>query len=118
MRVARRSPVGARYRDAWVLCDRDVQAHDNAEHLYRYLAAERPDINAWFALSRRSPDYARLKREGFRLLDYGSWRHQPGAAERHRLNLVADRSLHRVAAAEAMEAFRSVAPDLFAARGH
>jgi len=69
-------PIGGRYWGAWVLVDRDVQAHDNAEHLYRYLVKRHPDINAWFALSKRSSDWSRLKAEGFRLLDYGSVRHR------------------------------------------
>jgi len=55
--------------------DRDDQAHDNAEHLYRHLKANRPDINAWFVLSRTSPDWLRLKAEGFRLLAYNSVAH-------------------------------------------
>jgi hypothetical protein len=61
-----------RYRAAWLLMDRDVAAQDNAEHLYRYLVAAEPDINAWFVLARDSPDWPRLEREGFRLIDYGS----------------------------------------------
>ncbi|WP_159449084.1 CDP-glycerol glycerophosphotransferase family protein [Demequina sp. NBRC 110055] len=73
--VVRRSGPLQKYEDAWILCDRDTQAQDNAEHLYRYLASQRPDVNAWFAVSKTSPDWDRLKREGFRLLDYGSRRH-------------------------------------------
>jgi len=63
-----------RFGGAWVLMDRQDQAQDNAEHLYRWLAAERRDVNAWFVLDRRSRDWDRLRREGFRLVPYGSLR--------------------------------------------
>ncbi len=61
-----------RYDSAWLLMDRDTAAQDNAEHLYRHLSTAEPDVNAWFVLARDSPDWDRLRREGFRLIDYGS----------------------------------------------
>lgn len=64
-----------RYADAWVFMDRDTQAQDNAEHLYRWVALNEPQINSWFVLSRRSADWKRLRREGFRLVAFGSWQH-------------------------------------------
>lgn len=63
------------YARAWLLIDRDTQAQDNAEHLYRYLAAQRPEVNAWFVLDPASPDWARLQAEGFRLIAHGSRDH-------------------------------------------
>ncbi|MBO0896023.1 CDP-glycerol glycerophosphotransferase family protein [Arthrobacter sunyaminii] len=60
------------YKNAWVLLDRVDRADDNAEHLYRYLSNERPDINAWFLLDRNSKDWHRLAAEGFKLVEYGS----------------------------------------------
>lgn len=71
-RIARRHTVRSRYRDAWLLLDRDSLAQDNAEHLYRYLRESHPDVNAWFVLSRSSGDWDRLARDRFRLIDYGS----------------------------------------------
>ncbi|WP_075205424.1 bifunctional glycosyltransferase/CDP-glycerol:glycerophosphate glycerophosphotransferase [Leucobacter musarum] len=64
-----------KFADAWVLIDRNTQANDNAEALYRFIASERPDINAWFVIDRSSPDFARLRADGFRLVAHGSWRH-------------------------------------------
>lgn len=61
-----------KYRDAWVIMDRVDKADDNGEHLYRYIAAQHPEINVWFLLSRSSKDWGRLAAEGFRLVDYGS----------------------------------------------
>jgi glycosyltransferase involved in cell wall biosynthesis len=69
-------PIRKLFADAWVLMDRDTAAQDNAEHLYRHLRAEHPEINAWFALNRTSVDWDRLAAEGFRLLEHGSPRHK------------------------------------------
>ncbi|CEA08452.1 Putative glycosyltransferase EpsH [Arthrobacter saudimassiliensis] len=71
-RQAAREPAVSRYRSAWVLMDRIDRADDNAEHLYRYLMRNKPDVNAWFLLARDSPDWDRLEHEGFRLVPYGS----------------------------------------------
>ncbi|MDR2702956.1 MAG: CDP-glycerol glycerophosphotransferase family protein [Cellulomonadaceae bacterium] len=71
----RRLPGAAKYRGCWLLMDRDTEAHDNAEHLYRYLRDKHPEINAWFVLRRNSKDWAKLSAQGFRLISYGSWQH-------------------------------------------
>lgn len=56
----------------WLFVDRIMHADDNAEHLYRYVTSKHPEINAKFALSKKSPDYKRLKKVGFNLIPYGS----------------------------------------------
>jgi glycosyltransferase involved in cell wall biosynthesis len=66
LRLARSRYVRWFFRDAWVLIDRAFNADDSAEHLYRYLLANRPDVNAWFVIERGTPDYKRLRRDGFR----------------------------------------------------
>ncbi|MGB8020440.1 MAG: glycosyltransferase [Candidatus Nanopelagicales bacterium] len=53
-----------RFADAWLLMDRDINSHDNAEHLFRYLRRNRPDINAWFTVKAGTKDWERLNREG------------------------------------------------------
>jgi glycosyltransferase involved in cell wall biosynthesis len=73
--LAKSPPIRAKYANAWLLMDRDNLAQDNAEHLYRYLRAERPEVNAWFVLGEGSRDWARLEAEGFRLLAYRSREH-------------------------------------------
>lgn len=76
-RFLSRLPLYTRcFADAWLLMDRDNQADDNAEHLYRYIRRHQPHVNAWFVLRKRSLDWYRLKNEGFRLLALGSWRHK------------------------------------------
>jgi CDP-glycerol glycerophosphotransferase (TagB/SpsB family) len=72
-RLARR--LAPEFDACWLLMDRDTEAHDNAEHLYRHLRDHRPEINAWFVLNRTSSDWARLDSDGFRLVAHGSFRH-------------------------------------------
>ncbi|MGI9823141.1 bifunctional glycosyltransferase/CDP-glycerol:glycerophosphate glycerophosphotransferase [Agromyces sp. Marseille-Q5079] len=74
-RVARMPWVKRRYANAWALIDRDTMARDNAESLYRYLQANRPDINAWFVIRKDAPDFARLKADGFKLVPAGTRQH-------------------------------------------
>lgn len=77
-RLAATPRMRRRFHDAWVLMDRSFTAHDNAEHLFRHLRTERPDINAWFVVKEGTPDWDRLQSEGLgdRLIGHGSmmWR--------------------------------------------
>lgn len=57
---------------SWILMDRDNQADDNAEHLYRYVRQYYPEQEMYFALNRDSTDWERLEQEGFNLLAFGS----------------------------------------------
>jgi glycosyltransferase involved in cell wall biosynthesis len=76
--LARSAPMRRKYRSAWVLMDRIHDADDNGERLFRYLHDNRPDINAWFALERGTPDWDRMVREGYgdRMVAHGTltWR--------------------------------------------
>ena len=64
-------PVHKRFGNAWVFTDRENDADDSAEHLYRWIRRNHPEINAWFLLTRDSYDWARLAAEGFRLVPPG-----------------------------------------------
>lgn len=68
--------VRKKYINAWLFMDRDIQADDNAEHLYRYVSKYHSDINAYFVLRNTSHDWKRLEEEGFNLLDFNSRDHQ------------------------------------------
>jgi glycosyltransferase involved in cell wall biosynthesis len=74
-RVATEPSMRRRYANCWLLMDRDTQADDNAEHLYRYISKNRPEVNAYFVLRRSSHDWDRLASEGFRLIDFHSPEH-------------------------------------------
>jgi glycosyltransferase involved in cell wall biosynthesis len=65
-----------KYKDAWLLIDRDTQADDNAEHLYRYITNVHPEINAFFGLRRESHDWDRLEKDGFNLIEFDSYEYK------------------------------------------
>lgn len=69
--LARRNKV---YHNAWLLMDRSQNANDNAEHMFKYLVKEQPQVNSWFVLKKDSYDWRRLRSEGYggRLLAHGS----------------------------------------------
>ncbi len=58
--------------DSWLFMDRDTQADDNAEHLYRYVQQHDSERKICFALRKDSNDWDRLNKEGFNLVDFGS----------------------------------------------
>lgn len=64
------------YKDCWLFYERLQKADDNAEHLYRYVKENHPEINAYFILNKKSGDWGRLKAEGFNLLEYNSYEHK------------------------------------------
>jgi hypothetical protein len=73
-RIARSWPYRSRFRDAWVLMDRVINADDNGERLFEYLRAKRPEVNAWFVVEKDTPDWRRLRAAGVRrVVAYGSF---------------------------------------------
>ncbi|ECO7151915.1 glycosyltransferase [Campylobacter coli] len=52
----------------WLFADMSWRADDNAEHLYRYVMRNHPKQKIAFILSKKSIDYLRLKKEGFKLV--------------------------------------------------
>ncbi|WP_461211255.1 bifunctional glycosyltransferase/CDP-glycerol:glycerophosphate glycerophosphotransferase [Desulfocurvus sp. DL9XJH121] len=74
-RLATSPVIQKKFKDAWVFIDRDTEADDNAEHLYRWIKQNHPEVNAWFVLNNDSHDWERLQREGFRLIAHGSMEH-------------------------------------------
>lgn len=64
------------YSAAWIFMDRDTQADDNAEHLYRYVNINYPEKKIFFILRRDSHDWERLESESFNLIEFGSEEHK------------------------------------------
>ncbi|EKS7395734.1 CDP-glycerol glycerophosphotransferase family protein [Campylobacter coli] len=56
----------------WLFADRDYEADDNTEHLYRYIMQNHPEQKIVFALRKESLDWERLEKEGFNLVEFGS----------------------------------------------
>ncbi|EAH7190302.1 CDP-glycerol glycerophosphotransferase family protein, partial [Campylobacter coli] len=57
----------------WLLMDRDYEADDNAEHLYRHIMQNHPEQEIVFALRKESSDWERLEKEGFNLVEFESF---------------------------------------------
>ncbi|OCG70239.1 hypothetical protein A9G43_08585, partial [Gilliamella sp. Occ3-1] len=87
----------------WILMDRDIQADDNAEHLYRYINKKHPEQKIYYVLSKDSHDWNRLKADNFKLLDFNSAQHKfllkraskiiSSHAEKHIHNFFSDNSM-------------------------
>lgn len=74
--AARSTDAMHKYGGCWLLMDRNTQADDNAEHLYRYLRNVHQNIRVFFVLSEMSPDWNRLREEQFNLISFGSLEHK------------------------------------------
>lgn len=73
IRLARTGVVRRLFGRAWVLIDRTHNADDSAERLFRYLRERRRGVNAWFVVERGTPDWKRLRRDGYRrVIPHGS----------------------------------------------
>ncbi len=62
-----------KYAKAWLFMDRAHVADDNAEHLYRHIQKHHPEQPIYFALQKNCPDWQRLKKENFNLIDVNSF---------------------------------------------
>jgi hypothetical protein len=80
-----------RFRQVWLFMDRDTQADDNAEHLYRYVIGRHPGVNCHFVLRRSSPDWNRLKEEGLPPAPFWFSDALFGIAQRSAPNLISSR---------------------------
>jgi CDP-glycerol glycerophosphotransferase (TagB/SpsB family) len=65
-----------KFHNVWLFMDREHQADDNAEHLYRYIMYNHPNINIFYIIKKESPEWSRLKKDGFNLIDFGSVEHE------------------------------------------
>lgn len=70
-------PVRAKYLDAWILMDKDTEANDSAEQLFRWIREHHPEHKSYFVVSKHSADYKRLKSTGMPIVAYRSWRWKP-----------------------------------------
>lgn len=68
--------VDKKYSNSWLLMDRNTQADDNAEHLYRYIKNNHPEQDIYFVLEASSNDWPRLSDEGFNMIAFGSDEHE------------------------------------------
>lgn len=71
-------PVSWIYRlfrkDLWVICDNKKEARDNGYWLFKYICEKYPQQDIVYAISRKSPDYEKVKGIG-KTVDYGTLSH-------------------------------------------
>lgn len=65
-----------KYGQAWLFMDKVGAGGDSAEILYEYVRNNHPGVNAWFVIDKNSADWARLKKNGARLIAFRSWQHR------------------------------------------
>lgn len=68
--------VKNKLNDSWIFIDNEIRADDNAEHFYRYVTKNHPNVNCYFLISKNSSDWERLKNEGFKLIQFGGLMHR------------------------------------------
>jgi len=61
-------------RHIWLLCDTRYEAGDNAFWLFQYIQREHPEVNAFFAIDKKSNDYKKVCAMG-PVIPYGSFKH-------------------------------------------
>ncbi|WP_295764191.1 CDP-glycerol glycerophosphotransferase family protein [uncultured Oscillibacter sp.] len=72
--VLMRPFVERRYAHCWVVCETPLEARDNGYHFYKYVKTRRPEIVCFYAIDKRSPDYAKVAEYGD-VIAYGSIEH-------------------------------------------
>lgn len=58
-----------------MLCEDPNEARDNGYYFYKYLCENHPDIKAYYAISKNSPDYLKVENLGGKIVEYGSLKH-------------------------------------------
>jgi CDP-glycerol glycerophosphotransferase (TagB/SpsB family) len=65
----------ALYRNAWLICERGVEARDNGFVFFKYLRENHPEINAYYLIeSKNNEDYEKAKQLG-NVVEYNSKEH-------------------------------------------
>ena len=47
-------------KEIWLVCERGTDARDNGYHMFRYLRTAHPEIEAWYVITRDSPDLKKI----------------------------------------------------------
>lgn len=62
------------YKGVWLISERGDEARDNAYHLFRYIKENHSNINAFFVITKDSPDINKVKKYGT-LIKPNSFKH-------------------------------------------
>lgn len=63
-------------KPVWMFIDKIYKAGDSSEYLYRYACAQKDGIRKYYLVDKKSPDYKRLKKDGFKPLIRGTIKHR------------------------------------------
>jgi CDP-glycerol glycerophosphotransferase (TagB/SpsB family) len=63
-------------RPVWMYLDKIYKGGDSSEYLYRYASAQKDGIKHYYLIDKKSTDYKRLKKDGFKPLVRGSIKHR------------------------------------------
>lgn len=64
------------HKEVWLISDRINKADDNGEAFFEYLNEKKPkDIEYYYAISSKSPDFARLKKKG-NVIEFLGWKYK------------------------------------------
>lgn len=62
-------------KEIWLFMDRQINADDNAEHLFKYSVEQKDNIKKIFVISKESDDFKKMKQYG-KVVSYGSYKHK------------------------------------------
>ena len=63
-----------RHKDLWIICEDRNEARDNGYWLFKYLRKQHPDQECVYAISKKSPDYGKVRTLG-KTVEFGSLQH-------------------------------------------
>lgn len=61
-------------REIWLIGEKGTEARDNGYHFYKYIREKHPEINAFFTITKKSTDYAKVVRYGT-VIQQNSFKH-------------------------------------------
>lgn len=62
------------HKNIWLICERKSEARDNGYWFYKYLCENHPEIEAVYAIDKKSVDYPKVAALG-RVIQFGSFKH-------------------------------------------
>lgn len=65
-----------KYENAWLFCERGVDAQDNAYHLFKYVRKKHPEINAYFIIDYKNKKACKELRKIGNIINYNSYEHK------------------------------------------
>ena len=69
-------PKKQMYKNAWLICERGVEAQDNGYWMFKYIKEKHPEINCYYIINKNNKkDYDKVKKLG-PVIELGSFEHK------------------------------------------